>query len=305
MVIYSYFWVFFMSGYNFPPAIATPDGSFIMSPKNDFAFRLLFGDEKNKEITIAFLRAMLKIPVEDIKIKDPYLLKQIAKDKTGISDIRIVLDSGVQVDVEIQISDHPAIKERVLFYLSRLYSSQISSGDGYHLLIKTISLVILDYNLFKVEPMHTRYRFYDRENEIELTDVLEVHIVELPKLKYYYKEHKNNPELPWLIFLNAKTKEELKMAAEAEPKVAKAYNRLLEMSEDEESRRLYEERIAQIIEVDLRMQAAEERGREEGIIHDAKKMISLGMDDETIMKVTGLPAEKIAQLRSETELESE
>jgi hypothetical protein len=34
-------------------------------------------------------------------------------------------------------------------------------------------------------------------------------------------------------------------------------------------------------------------------------MISLGMDDETIIKVTELPAEKIAQLRSESEPESE
>lgn len=300
---------------NFPPEITTPDGSFIMSPKNDFAFRLLFGDEKNKEITIAFLRAMLQIPIEDIKIKDPFLLKQMAGDKTGILDIRIVLDSGVQVDVEIQISDHPAIKERVLFYLSRLYSSQLSSGDGYHLLKKTISLVILDYNLFEIEPMHTMFRLYDRKNEIELTDVLEVHIVELPKLKYDGRQHKNDPEIPWLMFLNAATKEELIMAAEAEPKVAKAYDRLRDMSEDEESRRAYEERITEIIEVDLRMQAAEERGeirgeikgreegREEGIIHDAKKMISLGMDDDIIMKITELPAEKIARLRFEEESE--
>ena len=247
-----------------------------MSPKNDFAFRLLFGDEKNKEITIAFLRAMLQIPIEDIKIKDPYLLKQMAGDKTGILDIRIVLDSGVQVDVEIQLSDHPAIRKRVLFYLSRLYSSQISSGDGYNLLKKTISLVILDYNLFKVEPVHTTFRFYDRENETELTDAQEVHIVELPKLNNKIKQHKNNPEIPWLVFLNATTKEELKMAAESEPKVAKAYNRLLEMSEDEESRRLYEERIAQIIEVDLRMQAAEERGELRGEIKDREEGIKTG-----------------------------
>ncbi|UUX92920.1 Rpn family recombination-promoting nuclease/putative transposase [Methanoplanus endosymbiosus] len=290
-----------MTKHNFPPTITTPDGSFIMSPKNDFAFRLLFGDEKNKEITISFLRTMLKIPVQDITIKDPYLLKQLSGDKTGILDIRIVLDSGAQVDVEIQLSDHPAIKERVLFYLSRLYASQISSGDGYQVLKKTISLVILDYILVSVEPMHTTYRFYDRENEIELTDVLEVHIVELPKLNNMISQHKNNPEIPWLMFLNAKTKEELKMAAEAEPKIAKAYNRLIEMSDDEENRRLYEERIAQIIEVDLKIQAAEEIGIEKGIIHSAKNLILLGMDDEIIMKATGLSADKIAQLRSEVE----
>nr|WP_245543567.1 hypothetical protein [Methanoplanus limicola] len=120
-------------------------------------------------------------------------------------------------------------------------------------------------------------------------------------------QHKNNPEIPWLMFLNAATKEELIMAAEAEPKVAKAYDRLRDMSEDEESRRAYEERITEIIEVDLRMQAAEERGeirgeikgREEGIINTAKNLILLGMNDDIIIKATKLSPEKISQLRSE------
>gem|GEM_PF-5713723 len=40
------------------PKITTPDNSYIMSPKNDFAFRLLFGDERNKDITISFLKAI-------------------------------------------------------------------------------------------------------------------------------------------------------------------------------------------------------------------------------------------------------
>jgi predicted transposase/invertase (TIGR01784 family) len=236
--------IFIMTKRNFPPKIATPDGSFIMSPKNDFAFRLLFGDEKNKEITIAFLRAMLQIPIEDIKIKDPFLLKQKAGDKTGILDIRIVLDSGVQVDVEIQLRDHPAIRRRILYYNSKLYTSQISAGDGYHLLNKTISLVILDYNLLDIEYMHTIFRPSDLRYGIELADAQEVHIVELPKLKYHQEHNKDDPEIPWLMFLNAATKEELIMAAEAEPKVAKAYDLLLEMSDDGENRRLYEESIS-------------------------------------------------------------
>jgi len=57
------------------------------------------------------------------------------------------MDTGVQVDIEIQLTEHPAFRERVIFYLSRLYSSQISSGEQYHVLRKTISLIILDYIL--------------------------------------------------------------------------------------------------------------------------------------------------------------
>ena len=50
-----------------------------------------------------------------------------------------------------------------------------------------------------IEPMHTMFRFYDRKNNIEFTDVLEVHIVELPKLKYDDGKYKNNPEIAWPV----------------------------------------------------------------------------------------------------------
>ncbi|WP_263488235.1 Rpn family recombination-promoting nuclease/putative transposase [Clostridium sp. FP2] len=38
---------------------------FLMSPKIDFVFKLLFGDEKNKDILIGFLSAVLKMSQED------------------------------------------------------------------------------------------------------------------------------------------------------------------------------------------------------------------------------------------------
>jgi predicted transposase/invertase (TIGR01784 family) len=306
-----------------PPRIITNDGSFIMSPKIDFAFKLLFGDEKNKDITISFLMAILKIRIIDINIKDPFLLKEIASDKTGVLDIRIVLDSGVQVDVEIQLTSHLAIRERILFYWSKLYLSQISSGEQYHVLKKTISIIFLDYTLLPVESMHTRYRMYDNKNEVELTDTIEVHLIELPKLNNLIEQDKTNSEIPWLRFINAETKEDLIMAAEAEPKVAKAYHKLTEMSEDKEARRRYDERMQYIVEIEMRMQAAEEKGIQEGIqkgkqegiqegrkegreegkteerFNLAKNLINLGMDDNIIMKATGLDLNTITRIRSE------
>ena len=55
-----------MKKMKYPPRIITNDGSFIMSPKNDFTFKLLFGDEKNEDITISFLMAILKIRIIDL-----------------------------------------------------------------------------------------------------------------------------------------------------------------------------------------------------------------------------------------------
>ena len=38
------------------------DGHDLMSPKVDFVFKLIFGDEKNKHILAAFLGSVLKLP---------------------------------------------------------------------------------------------------------------------------------------------------------------------------------------------------------------------------------------------------
>ena len=159
--------------------------------------------------------------------------------------------------------------------------------------------------------MHTRYRMYDNKNEIELTDTIEVHLIELPKLNNLIEQDKTNFEIPWLRFINAETKEDLIMAAEAEPKIAKAYHKLTEMSDDDDTRRRYDERMQYIVEIEMRMQAAEEKGiqegrkegREEGKTEErfnlAKNLINLGMNDNIIINATGLDLNTITRIRSE------
>ena len=39
-----------------------------MSPKNDFVFKLLFGDEKNKDLLIEFLSVILKMTQMNLMI---------------------------------------------------------------------------------------------------------------------------------------------------------------------------------------------------------------------------------------------
>lgn len=69
---------------------ATVNDGFIMSPKNDFAFKLLFGDEKNKDLLIAFLDAILGMPhdeLENIELINTELLREFAEDRKGILDV--------------------------------------------------------------------------------------------------------------------------------------------------------------------------------------------------------------------------
>lgn len=68
-----------------------------MSPKVDFVFKLIFGDEKNKDLLIAFLSAVLNVLIEEferIEIIISELLREFSEDKKGILDVRVRRNKG-------------------------------------------------------------------------------------------------------------------------------------------------------------------------------------------------------------------
>ena len=72
-------------------AKTTENEQFIMLPKNDFAFKMLFGNEGNQDLLIDLLAAIFGKDVSqltDIEYINPDLLKASAEDKQGILDIR-------------------------------------------------------------------------------------------------------------------------------------------------------------------------------------------------------------------------
>ncbi|MDD3052060.1 MAG: PD-(D/E)XK nuclease family transposase, partial [Candidatus Cloacimonetes bacterium] len=122
---------------------------------------------------------------------------------------------------------------RILLYWSRLYASQMKAGDGYHVLKKTISILILDDDPYHIDDFHVCSRIRNCEQKFELTDLLEIHILELLKVHKQGKRSKNNKLKPWMNFLYAQTREELDMASEANPVIRKATDMLTAMSRDE------------------------------------------------------------------------
>ena len=62
------------------------DDNFIMSPKYDFVFKYIFGNEKYKDLLIALLSDVLGLPeeeFEEIEIINSELLKEFKEDKNA------------------------------------------------------------------------------------------------------------------------------------------------------------------------------------------------------------------------------
>ena len=113
--------------------------NFLMKPKIDFAFKEIMTDEKART---GFLSAVLKINPEDIKETHTLttnLRKEHKNDKQGILDVRLLMNNKAEIDIEIHLSQLKIWAERSLFYLSKMYTDQISPGQNYNV-FKNVSI---------------------------------------------------------------------------------------------------------------------------------------------------------------------
>jgi predicted transposase/invertase (TIGR01784 family) len=65
---------------------------------------------------------------------------------------------------------------RSLFYWSQLFSGQLPKGNDYRDLKRTISIIVLDFDLFKGDNRYWRKCFIkDNDTNEKITGLLEIH----------------------------------------------------------------------------------------------------------------------------------
>lgn len=286
--------------------------NFIMSPKVDFVFKYIFGNEKDKDVLISLLSAVLELPKKEFKnieIINNELFREFKEDKKGILDVRAKLENEKQIDIEIQILPTEYMPQRTLYYWSKMYSSQAKAGDPYSVLKKCITINIVDFKCIPINKVHTSYHITEDETGHKLTDILEIHFLELPKLfDDSIKKDEDDPVIQWMEFIDGESKGVMEMLAKKNKEIKKAFNLLEIISNDEKARMLYEAREAEIKDQATRLQEAEEKGikegiargveegKEKGMIEVAIKLLGEGVEIEFISRVTGLSKEQILKL---------
>ncbi|AXF56553.1 Rpn family recombination-promoting nuclease/putative transposase [Salicibibacter kimchii] len=265
-----------------------------LKPKNDFIFKRLFGEQETKESLISLLNAIMRLEGSDqivdlTVIENKELLKENFDDKTGRLDVRAETIGKMQIDVEIQLQNQGDMIRRTLYYLSKMYVQSIGSGDNYAKLKKTVTINILDFNLFAIERFHSTFHFYeDHEEAMLLTDAMEVHFIEYPKFEMMEKKL-DDPLHRWLLFLDESLEEnERKKLIEMDPDIQKAEERLEWLSGDAETRKLYEAREESVLERNSLIAEGEEIGMEKLV----KTLLKQHKPDE-VAAMTGLDVDWI------------
>ena len=79
----------------------------------------VFGTDENKDIMIEFVSLVTNLrkdDFDDVRIENTEQIPHFYKDKTGWLDIKICLNDGRKIDVEMSFSDrHPCLSENTSF----------------------------------------------------------------------------------------------------------------------------------------------------------------------------------------------
>jgi predicted transposase/invertase (TIGR01784 family) len=209
----------------------------ILLPVYDFVFKLIFGDERNADVLIDLLKAMLDIPHDDydsVTIVDPHLNAEYEGDKIGILDVRLKTKSGKIINIEMQMKSHPFMRERIVLYLAKMLARQLKKKESYSRLKKVISIVITNFNLMRGKGdktiCHNRFTLNSELTKSRFSDIVEVHTLELPKTRFLQDNEKLEQ---WVQFFNAKDEEDFMKVAKKNPAIKKAVTVVKKMSRSE------------------------------------------------------------------------
>ena len=279
-----------------------------ITAKSDIFFRYLFGSPENEDLLVDFINAVFRDTGKKIisraTVLNPFNLKDSFNAKESILDIKAATDDGRLLNIELQVIGSSLYRKRIAYYLAKLHTSQLTTGDDYGKIVQTVGIHIVDFELENSDKnIHNCYHLYSESNKnLCLTDDLEVHVLELPKLRNNLKIDRRL--LGWLEFFEEEEEgKNMDAVIEKNPKLTRAEELFKRFTENEELNR-YEAKVK--YERDLRYWAecyaekkyneAREEGEHKKAVETAKKFLSMGLSVEQVADGTGLSIEEIEKL---------
>ena len=301
-------------------------------PKNDLAFKKIFGNSKHKNILISFLNSVLdfkdgKVIVE-VELANPYQVPKIPELKETILDIQATNRNGEKFIVEMQRKDLGNFTKRSLYYTSKAYVEQLPKGNDYTSLKKVYFIGIVNFEIFTSTNFISRHLIINQESNKQDLDDFEFTFIELPKFNKELHQLENILD-KWIYFIkNAqdltlipqeyKSREEFLDAFEVAKQTSwnseelKVYEYMALKEFDEVNalrtaekkgylkgeQKGLEQGLEQGIEkgIEQGIEQGLEQGKQEEKIAIAKNLLHNGLDIDTIMIATSLDREIIESL---------
>ncbi len=303
-----------------------------IDPRVDCVFKKLFGSEENRNLLIHFLNAVIlpyrESPVTTVEIINPYNKKDFLLDKLSVVDVKKAMDAeGRTFHVELQISLQGGVRSRMVYYSSKIYSSQLREGAPYSILKPVISIWIMTKTLFtEAEPFHHHFQLCDQNHGMVLSDACSIHVLEIEKFPCvriddelerwlaFFKEGRNLDDSALPEFMNTQemrqAMETLKLFSERERERLLYLSRMdalsVQATIEEEMRKAQEDKIQ--LEQERAMterkltQAEQELARvEQKQIRTEQKLTQVEQEKEAALKREKMLLEKLRTMGIDTD----
>ena len=292
----------------------------LLDPKIDFVFKKIFGSEQHPRVLISYKNAILKPinTISNVEIRNSDLEKEFLDDKFSRLDIKARTNKNEIINIEIQLKipfghlvndipslpfqEHPLLKneynmiKRSLYYWSKMYEEQLNEGDDYSKLERTICINILNFKYLDNNRFHNGYRLKEIETNEELTNIQEIHFIEIPKLSEDSDE--KDMLVAWMEFLKNPESEKVRSLELTISEIREAKDELIRISNDKEQRLLYEMRSKTLKDKNSALNEAERKGIEKGIEKVAKILLDMGIPINEIILATGLSENEILNIKN-------
>lgn len=208
--------------------------------------------------------------------------------------------------------------DRFLYYWANMFTKQLKIGQKYKDLNKCICINILEFKLSEFDDCHLTYHIYDDKYKSIFSDLLEIHLLELPKTDEL--QEMNKELYQWLKFIQSNSRREMKGMSKTSPMLEKAIARLETFNQDDDAyldavkeyfyrldeanymeyseKRGLERGLAQGLEQGLERGLAQghREGAREAGVEIAKKLKSKNSPISFIVDVTGLSEDEVERL---------
>ena len=288
-----------------------------INPYTDYGFKYLFGTEPNKDITLAFINALLQGEevIKSLTLLPAEQLGDTQEDRRAVFDVYCENEHGDKIIIEMQKADQQFFKDRSVYYSSFPIRSQGAKGRWRFGLKAVYTIGILDFVFDEDKDDEEYYHHVVKLMDVNKKEVFYDHLtyiyLEMPKFR------KTEDQLEtlfdkWLYALKNLPRLLERPKALQERIFAKFFEvaEVANFSKEEYAKYIRSEN--NYYDWDSIFRTAEKKGREEGLAEgkaeglaegkaeasreNAKKMKADGVPVELIAKYTGLSPEEIKGL---------
>ena len=223
-----------------------------------------------------------------------------------------------------------------MFYWAKMYTADFKAGESYDKLHRCIAINIIADGFRLNDAIHSEYLLQEKTVHTILTDVLEIHFLDLQAAKKAKEEGKADGKrgqlINWLRFIGATNKKERAMIATMSPVLQILNEKIDVLTLSPTERKLYESRMKLKSDIttisETQFSAGVERGKALGLaegkslglaegeargkslglaegevrgsrqkaFETARNLLVIGLSIENIAKATGLTVQEVETL---------